>query len=368
MKIEFYHVDAFEVANYEPIWRTLRQMGIDATMVAVPGNNNSSEAGWFDFDRFTAYCTARGIPFNTAPDPDAHVAVTTQNADILRDYNYRVRLMYGPVVYPEAWALQQHSVKPFDAVLVHGKAYLDQYAQWLPRERLHIIGYPRYDEFFSGRLRKDVIRQYWDIHDQKPILAFLPTWGDNTAFDAFFPTLLSLADKYHIIVRPHHCTLRFERNRMLAMRSSGLLMLDNAFDLEQIYAGADVVLADVRSGSLFEACMCKIPTVGMVVDPTEISGWLSHNGVDKMSVLCSDPSLLVKAIESALQQSHHADHCTQWADNHVAFRDGSSAKHAAETLIELAMHQLTKNKNSASKTQPSNSLLTPVYKTNLENN
>lgn len=362
MKIEFYHVDAFEVANYEPIWRSLKKMGIDANMVGVPGYNNSSVAGWFDFERFSSYCTERGIPFTTSPDPDAHIAVTTQNANILREYRYRVRLMYGPTIFPSAWALQPDSVKPFDAVLTHGKAYVDQYSHWAPREKLHIIGYPRFDAFFSGILRKDVIRQYWDIHDEKPVLAFFPTWGDNTAFDTFFPTLLSLAEKYHIIIRPHQCTVRFEKQRMLAMRSSGLLLLDNALDIEQIYTGADIVLSDTRSGSLFEACMCNIPSVGMVIDPTEISGWLMQSEVDKMVTLCSDPSKLSIALDNALQSADQAAYQKQWADKHVSFRDGSAAKHAAEVLIQLAMRQLTNN------TLKSTSLLTPVCKTNLENN
>src|SRR5437899_620226 len=105
MKIEFYHIDAFEIANYEAIWRKLFQKGIETSLVAVPGSENTAEPGWFDFERFKQYCEERSIPFSTKVDPAASLGVTTQNANILRDYRYRVRLMYGPVVYPKAWAL-----------------------------------------------------------------------------------------------------------------------------------------------------------------------------------------------------------------------------------------------------------------------
>lgn len=335
MIIDFYHIDAFEVANYEPIWRKLREMGVAANLVAVRGNENAAEAEWFDFERFHTYCTERNMPYSTQVTPHATLGVTTQNANILRDYQYKVRLMYGPVVYPAAWALQPHSVQLFDAVLTHGKSYADRFSNWLPREQLPIIGYPRYDDLFAGKINRNQVRERWGIHNNLPVLVFLPTWENNTAFDQFFPALLQLADKYQIVLRPHHCTLRMEQNRMDLMRASGFLILDNAFDLSEVYIAADVILADVRSGGLFEACLCDVPTVGMVMDPAEISGWLAQNHVEKMVTLCSDPNQLENAIQDTLTSKTQTYHRNLWAEQHVACRNGNSAQSAAEALISL---------------------------------
>lgn len=371
MKIEFYHIDAFEVPNYEPVWRKLRQMGVEANLVAVPDHRNTAAAGWFDFDRFKSYCAEHSLPFTTEPDPTANLAVTTQNATILRDYHCpRVRLMYGPIMYPHAWGLQEHAVKPFDALLTHGKIYADFYKAWLHPDKLPIVGYPRYDDFFSGKLERHLIRERWGIKDKRPVVVFLPTWGENSAFEKFFPALLSLSKQYNLILRPHHCTIRLEPNRMALMKSSGLLILENAFELAEIYAGADVVISDARSGGLFESCLCNTPTVGMVLDPTELSGWLGQYGIGQMVSLCSEGNQLDAAINEALTSKTQTEQRLRWTERHVAYRDGNSGQQAANALIKLAtLLSHTTNKSIGSvKLSDTNSLLTPVFKTNLEHN
>lgn len=335
MKIDFYHIDAFEVANYEAIWRELRAMGVDAKLVAVHDSRNTAQAGWFDFERFSGYCQARGLEFSTEVTPDANLGVTTQNADILRDYATRVRLMYCPTPYTTGWSMSQRAVQPFDHILVHGPFFVEKFQQYLKPEQLHAIGYPRYDDFFAGRLDRRAIRARWGIHDERPVLAFLPTWLDNTAFDSFFPALLTLRDRYHIVLRPHHCTIRMEPQRMALMHASGLTILTDAYELVDVYVGADQVVSDVRSGSLFEACMCNLPTVGMVPDPAEVHGWLADNQVGAVTRLCVDPAELAQAVEES-KDAHFEQGRQRWAERHVSFRDGSAARRSAEKLIELA--------------------------------
>lgn len=363
MRIEFYHIDAFEVPNFEPIWRALKQMGVDARLVGVPPDKNVA-GSWFNFDIFKEYCTERNLPFHTETDWQADLAVTTQNANILERYACpRIRIMYGPIVYPEAWGLQPHAVKPFDALLTHGKLYANYYSKWLRPDQLPIVGYPRYDDFFAGKLQKSAIRARWRVvNDQRPVLVFLPTWADNTAFDTFFPALMRLQDRYQIILRPHHCTLRLEPHRLALLKSSGLLLLDHAFDLAEVYAGADVVLADVRSGGLFEACLCDIPTVGMVRDPAELTGWLAQHQVEQIISLCVNPDQLEAAIQLALTSNAQQEARRCWIEERVAYRDGSSGKQAAEAIITLVKNKQPVLAPSAS------SFLTPVIKTNLVNN
>ena len=357
MKIEFYHIDAFEVPNYEPIYRQLIQLGVDARMVGVPGERNTAASGWFDYERFQQYCKERQIPFTTAADSSADLAVTTQNADILRDYTCpRVRLMYGPILFPEAWGLQAHSVQPFDAVLTHGRAYTESFSKWLRPDQLLVAGYPRYDDYFSGLYSKKAIRANWCVTEDKPVIVFLPTWDNNTGFDLFFPELVRLASLYHIIIRPHHCTMRLEPERVAMMRDSGLLILDHAFDLAEVYAAADLIISDVRSGALFEACLCDVPAVGMVLDSSEMHGWLARAGVGDMLSLCADPTQLQSAIQTALTSHDQATQRQLWADAHVAYRDGTAGLRAAEALIQFATR---KSKMLA----PTNlcGLLTPTF-------
>lgn len=336
MRVEFYHVDAFEAANYEPIWHALRALGVDAQMVAVPGRGNTADADWFDFDRLTAYYRARGVPWVTEPDHDA-VAITTQNESIIHPYRSpRIRLAYGPVMYPDAWGLQPHSIAPFDAVLVHGPAYVDIYSQWKDRAYLPIVGYPRYDDFFAGRIDRAAIARAWNLDPSRPTVAYLPTWGENSTFDAFFAAVQALSLHCNVIVRPHHCTLRFEPARWETMRRSGLLILDNAYDLSAVYAVADVVLADTRSGGLFEAIMAERPSVGLVLDPAEVDRWIAPARVHEIAPICTAPGTLGQVVAELLQHDDYVARRRTWAEQRVSFRDGTAARHAAEAIVRLA--------------------------------
>ena len=336
MKIDFYHVDAFETALYEPVWKKLRAMGVDARMVAVPGLNNTAAPGWFDYERCVAYCMRRGIPLHDFADPASVLAVTTQNADILSEYKTRIRLMYGPIVYPKAWGVQRHSVAPFDAVLVHGAAHHALFQQWLSPDRLPMVGYPRYDDFFAGMFNSGEIKAAWQADPRKKTIVFLPTWDNNTAFDQFFPYLCQLRDRYNILVRPHHCTLRLEPHRMEAINRSGFSILDDAFDLLSCIAGADVVVSDVRSGSLFEAVMCGTPSVGLMRDPLERTGWLAAEKISNIVSLCAEQNGLEAAIDHALSSQAQRLARQEWADRYVSHRNGDAATVAAESLIALA--------------------------------
>ena len=336
MRIDLYHIDAFEAANYEPIWRSLRAKGVDARMVAVPGRANTAESGWFDIDRFHQTCRARGVDWADEADPRA-LGVTTQNIGILADYGQRVRLMYGPAPYDSGWAMQRHAVQPFDAVLVHGRFQADWFARWLRPDQLPVIGYPRYDDFFAGRVSRAAARARWQLADDKPVLAFLPTWDNNTAFDTLWPAIEALRDRCQILLRPHHCTLRMEPARMQRLRDSGLPMLDQAFDLTELIVAADLVVSDVRSGSLFEAAMCGLPTVGLVrADSGDAEGWLARQRVGELMPLASQPDQVAAAVDQALAGGAYTAARARWAEHNVAHRDGSAASQAAEALIALA--------------------------------
>jgi hypothetical protein len=333
MKIEFYHVDAFEAANYEPIWRALRALGVDARMVAVPGPENTADPGWFDFDRLAAYYRARGVSFETVADYDA-VAVTTQNEVIIRPYRPpHIRVMYGPILYPQAWGLQPHATVPFDTLLVHGPAYVERYACWKDPADLPVVGYPRYDDFFAGRIDTARLRREWQLDPTRPTIAYLPTWGDNSTFDAFFPHVAALSAGCNVVIRPHHCTMRFEPARRAAMERSGMRILENAYDLSSVYAVADVVLADTRSGALVEAIAAERRSVGLVLDPAEVDAWIRPTGLDRLAPICAVPAQLDATVDALLAHDRFAGARRAWAERHVAFRDGTAGHQAALGII-----------------------------------
>jgi len=335
MKIDFYHVDAFEVANYAPIWTELTKMGVDAKLVAVSGPQNTASKNWFDFDKFLSYCLELKIPFFESVTKDADLGITTQNSYILNEYSKKLRLMYGPTPFPHSWTMQEKSTIGFDSILVHGPFHSEYYSRWISKDKIKIIGYPRYDDYFLGKLNKKEIQTKWEVDLVKPVLMFLPTWGDNTAFDQFFPKLLRLKSNFNVIIRPHHCTLRMEPNRMKLIHESGFKIMEDAFDLPEAIAGADIVLADVRSGSFYESIMCGLPTLGMLVNQKEDLDFLYTLGIDKVANFISNPNDLLEKLEITYSSGNLKKHLNNWSDQYVSFRDGTASKKAADAIINL---------------------------------
>jgi tetratricopeptide (TPR) repeat protein len=333
MRVEFYHVDSFEAPNYEPIWRALRTLGVDAHLVAVPGPENAGSDGWFDYERLAAYYNRRDVQFNSSADFSS-AAVTTQNDAILSSYRRpHFRLMYGPCIYPESWGLSEHAAAPFDFILVHGPAYVEYLSRWKRPDQLLVIGYPRFDDYFSSRIDRTFYEKLWDLRPQCPTAVYLPTWAENSSFDLFFSSIIELSERFNVIIKPHHC-MRMEPHREETIRRSGIKCVDSSYDLTALYAVADLVVADVRSCTLFESVMVDKPTIGLSANSGDLNGWLISRGVSEIAQICSDPRRLGQEVERALEKDESAEARRTWSDNHVAYRDGTAALHAAQAMLE----------------------------------
>lgn len=336
MKIEFYLVDAFEVFHYEPIWRALKKRGIDARIVAIPNKDNRvQDKDWFDFDRATNYLKEHHIPFETETNFSA-VGITTQAEYIIEPYkSLHIRLMYGLPVYPQSWTYYPNATKPFDAILVHGKYYQRYLSQWKSIKQLPIIGYPIYDNLFAKHLNIERLRNKWQLDSSKPTLLYLPTWADNSSFDLFFETISKLQSEFQIIIKPHHCTLRIEPKRMDAMRLSGVRIMTNAFDLPKLLTVADLVLTDARGGTLTEALVLEKKVIGLIKDPLELAQWIEPSGLTKLLPFVTEPNELRAQIYKTLEKNTLNPEWIVWAEDHVAFRDGTAGEQAAEAILKL---------------------------------
>lgn len=334
MKIDFYHIDAMESAHYVPLWQALRSAGADARLVAVPGRRNSASPGWFDFTRLKRYYEERDIPFATNPDYSSH-AVTTQNCDLLGRYRgLHIRLMYGPVIYPDAWGLSERAIRPFDTILVHGPVYERLFSRWHSCEDLLIAGYPRFDDYYSGKIDISHYSQIWGLNPDLKTIVYLPTWGENSSLDQYLEAVSGLSGRFNVLLKPHHCTLRFEPEMMERVADSGLTVPDSAFDLPALYACADLVIADIRSAAFCEALVLGRPALGLVTDKADAEGWMAAERISELAEICYSPAGIADKVESALMSDTFASAREQWAAQHVAFRDGSGAESAAAGLIE----------------------------------
>jgi len=361
-KLDFYHIDAFEAPNYEPIWRALLAGGVDARLVAVPGAGNTAARDWFDYERLVGYYAARRIRYEESSDLSAS-AVTTQNAEIIAPYSgKKIRLMYGPLMYPKAWGMSKVATEPFDVVLVHGEAYRKAFSHWKPVDRLPIVGYPRYDDFFSGKVSREKYQEAWGIDPKKKTIIYTPTWAENSTWEIFFNSITALSGAFNVLVKPHHCTLRMEPKRMQTLKESGLRLIDNAYDLSAVMAVGDVVLSDTRSSVLAEAFVTNRPTIGLIAHASDVEQWIQPGGLDKLTRLCASPIDLAGQVEGILGKDTFSDAREHWADSHVAYRDGSAAQKAAEAIMQaISPRRASIRVNGTKRNGPLVSVVLPTY-------
>lgn len=168
----------------------------------------------------------------------------------------QVRFMYGADISDE-WSLDAWN-EIYDLFLCHG-----------PNDRKHlkkrfsgktaIMGYPRYDGYFSPDLEFDDLRIEFSIDRNKETILWMPTLyvpGESVcSIPNFAESVAKLRGTYNIIVRPHPITLRENPEIIDILESLGYQIDKNSMrDMNKLYRLADYVFCDYGGspfGSLY---------------------------------------------------------------------------------------------------------------------
>jgi len=163
------------------------------------------------------------------------------------DHEFRIRYKYSLIsakpnpVFTVGWTIV------FDAVLCYTR-----------REAELLSAYTK--TFVVGPMKYKGFEKCAERPNDKPVLLYLPTFGDISSVDSIEDALKSLKDEYHIVVKAHHTTQHREdeRNRIDVLKSNSDEYYDQSTDLVQLLKRVDVVLSD-NSGSIFEAIYAEVP-------------------------------------------------------------------------------------------------------------
>jgi glycosyltransferase involved in cell wall biosynthesis/arylsulfatase A-like enzyme len=333
MRIDFYHIDGMEIPNYVPVWRALVEMGVDARLVTVPDPHNTAAKGWFDFDATTRRYQQMGIDYTTVPDYECDLAVTTQYPVILAPYKgLKVRMMYAPNMLSDSFGHSKDATEAFDGVLVHGPYSQRRLSRWKRKDDLLIAGHPRCDDFFLGKYAPHKAQYRLQHPNRRPVISYLPTWAEASTLDTFLDAVARLSGRYDVLLKPHHCTLRLELERMQRVNACGATVVVDASELAIMYALSDVVLADVRSGAFYEAMALGVPVVALTAAPEDTAKHLDPRALAG-APLCAAPEDLPRLIDEMLAHDQYAEGRDRLGRDLVAFRDGTAAAHAATELV-----------------------------------
>lgn len=352
--VDFYLYSAHEIAVFEPVWRSLRQRGVDAQLVLEPpgrhramGSVPNPERKWFndldgtvvplvDDDTFAAIAATldeRGLPWIEHSRVHADAVLTTQGVGWLLHYGQtlRIRMEYGASAFVDVYGHGQVN-QGLDAVLAHGPFSARAISAHLAPERIHQVGYPKWSPALAAGLDRDAARAALDLPTDASVVAWLPTWAHNAGIDDYGEALAELADHHLVVAKPHHNNVRFERDRLAAIDPRIVVRAD-LHSLVPLVIAADAVVADSRSGALAETIIANRPAVGLLpgID-ARANGMLES--FDDAVVWCQEPGQLGHAIADALAVDRSAarDVWRSWLFGDAGAAD---ADRAAATVIEL---------------------------------
>ncbi|MDH3348294.1 MAG: CDP-glycerol glycerophosphotransferase family protein [Desulfobulbaceae bacterium] len=165
--------------------------------------------------------------------------------------NKQIRFMYGADISND-WSLQNWN-DIYDVFLCHGVNDEREIKKRF-KGKTFIMGYPRYDRFFSAQIDLTNIKREFRLSESKKTLLWMPTLGgDCSSIPLFAEALSKINQKYDIIVRPHPLSFYQEKKFIHLLEKYNFKIDRNALrDMNELFSAADVVLAD-NGGTPFSA-------------------------------------------------------------------------------------------------------------------
>ena len=166
----------------------------------------------------------------------------------------QIRFMYGADI-SDGWSLDAWN-EIYDLFLCHGPNDELQFKKRF-KGKTAIMGYPRYDSYFSPNLNIDEIVAEFGVDRAKKTILWMPTadlFGDNVCSIPYFAKALSsLMRDFNIIVRPHPISFSKDPAGIELLESLGFKIdRDSMRDMNGLFLLADAILCD-HGGSAFGA-------------------------------------------------------------------------------------------------------------------
>lgn len=266
--VEFYIIDAFEIYHFLPIYKALeKHKSFNPVFVVEPMLINSVGA-WCNVDDAIKILENLRVPYSKRSNCSADIAFTTQFIEFIAHYkNLKFRLNYGIGLYKNYFSLSKEGNHGFDGILAHGNYGVDKSKKFISKQRIEPIGYPKHDFYFNHiPTKKQIINKLKIKAKEKKILVYLPTWDEHSSVEKFCNELIKLKEKFHIVVKPHHCTARglsIRKDDFKNINRIASQILNEHVPISDIVNIADVIITDAKSGALTE-CMYLNPEIPII--------------------------------------------------------------------------------------------------------
>ncbi len=353
VRVDFYLYATHEVATAAPVLTTLRGWGIDAVFVLEPparhaavGSLPDPARGWLDEkDRrlaplmddelhrtLSSLVATTTVPLVDEPRRNADIAVTTQSCAWLRAYDgARARLGYGVGLVADSYGHGEVN-RGFDLVLAHGSFSVAAMRVEAPGVRAIAVGFPKWARFLRGEHDPQAARVRLGLSPDKPTLLYAPTWAHRSSLEAMVAVLPHLADRWQVVVKPHHNSLRLEPGRIDALRA--LFPQCDEWDRHDLVAyveASDLVVTDAVSGAFTESVLAGTPVIGLTGPDDRL-----HPGAYECAPILDDPTRLPDVLThtdwAAFSKAAH-----RWSRTMFQPSGGHDDERAALMLLQTAV-------------------------------
>lgn len=256
-----------------------------------------------------------------------------------RDYCRQVRMLYA--VISKQYTYSELNAD-YDCVLVashHGKRWLDKVGV-----RAEVVGYPKLDDAFNGRLDRASARSLLGLPADAPVVLYAPTFDKLCTVEQHGPAFSQLDPSLQLVLQTHPVQPLAEPRRFDGLDGRFHRIHPDDCGVEALVA-ADVVVTDY-SGVAFEACAVDTPVVLL-----DQAGLAETDDVERrvrdFGERVLDPADLPGAVDRALADPRRfSERRAHWREQYFEHR-GDAGPRAAAALRELVHEARTAREEGA---------------------
>ena len=320
--------EPWDYHNWEPVLRHLQ----GAQVYVLPfwariqlGQGEQAQA------RTIEWLRQRGVQAQTGPFVlEPHVLATLPILPRMVDVRYsrQVRMLYA--VISKAYTYSAKNLE-YDCVLVASAFGRDLLARH--GVRAEVVGYPKLDDAFNGRIDRRTARERLGLPSDRPVVAYLPTFGEGCSAERFREAIGELPAEVEVVLQLHPVSYIGELHRFAGYPPRVRWIGEQDATIATLIA-ADVVVTDY-SGAAFEACALDRPVV-LLDDPALPQTEDVERQYRDFAPRVCEPAGLRAAVEQALA------HGEQFAERRAHYRErffehhGQGGRRAAEALRGLS--------------------------------
>jgi hypothetical protein len=140
----------------------------------------------------------------------------------------------------------------YDLVLCFGPHQVNKLTFCENTKKLE-IGYPRYDEYFKGKIDKRYWLEKLNCDPAKETIVWLPTKGELSSIKTYSPVIAKLIDQYNIVVKPHPLSITEDEQDIDLLKHQNFnKIIDDFIDNTYLFYVADYIFSDY-GGTAFGA-------------------------------------------------------------------------------------------------------------------